>query len=191
MKRVALYVLAVIAACPGCATIVAAFAVVKKLFLVFLLAGLGAALGLTVGPLAAIVGAGSGACIGSMLDENVALRSGELQGSGARDKELEREIAKLKSGLIDNDVKYRLLSGEVGSAMQGKAWALKWLAILAGVVFVWFCVLRKKYLWAALTKKAVLSRFWAFVHAFTGFDWTRKLAYGFDPMAVLKKREAA
>lgn len=81
-------------ATPGCAFFVAMTAVVKKVFLVFVLAGLGAALGLTAGPVGAIVGAGAGAVIGCILDENVDLRSGALQGSGAREKEDARWMGK-------------------------------------------------------------------------------------------------
>lgn len=185
MREVLAFALAFCAS--SCAMLTAAVATVKKVFLVFLLAATGALVGLPAGPVGAAIGAGAGACIGAMLDENVDLRSGALQGSGARDKEEEREIARLKSLLIDKDTSIKLISSEVGTAMAGKMWAIKWLLILLSVGFLWFCILRKKYLWAALTKKRVASRGWALFHAFTGFDWTRKHAYGFDPMEVVKK----
>lgn len=53
-------------------------------------AGAGAAAGMPFGPVGVVVGAAAGAVIGHAVDENAQLRSGELQGEGAGDKEIAR-----------------------------------------------------------------------------------------------------
>lgn len=81
-------------------------------------AGAGAAAGMPFGPIGVVVGAGLGALIGHAVDENAQLRSGELQGEGAGDKEIAR---------------WRGIAATKATAYDGlKAWALR-IAVAWGV----------------------------------------------------------
>jgi hypothetical protein len=115
-----------------------------------------------------IVCAAVGAVIAHAVEENAALRAGEIQGVEARRIEdirwkglTPREWESVARG-----------ASHAESLAQVWKWRIMWGAIGG------FVLLRRKYLWAAVTKRAG-SRFWAFIHAFSGADWTRKRA-GFD-----------
>lgn len=137
----------------GCATITAMFLAVKKALFVFVLAGLGAFLGLATGPIGAVVGAGAGAVIGSALDENADLRAGHLQGSGARDREEERELERLKNevtilNIEKNQKVFELLTAE---GRTNWLWSIiKWVVglfavlIFPGIGWHW----RNRHNWA-------------------------------------------
>jgi len=165
----------------GCAMFAALGAVLKKTFIVFSLAALGALIGLAAGPLGAVVGAGTGAVVGSALDENVDLRSGALQGAGASDKEVEN----LKSLLMlsGDDVKAKgvqLLRAEAErqAAEQGKSLVERyWLrTLLLGGAYFGF--LRREWIWKAIKKSAEGSRLGSLAHAAFGGSWTRAWAEG-------------
>ena len=85
----------------------------------------GAAVGSLAGPAGTIAGAGIGAIVGDQVEENAALRSGEIQGEGARNMEEKRW-----KGLTASE-----WSDRAYAAADAEAWLskiLKWVVV--GVV---------------------------------------------------------
>lgn len=81
-------------------------------------AAAGAVVGSAGGPVGTIAGAAVGGASGHLMGENVSLRSGELQGEGAGDKEIAR---------------WRGIAATKATAYDGlKAWALR-IAVAWGV----------------------------------------------------------
>jgi len=68
----------------------------------------GALIGSAAGPVGTISGAALGATVGHALDENAQLRSGELQGEGAGDKEIDRLRGRAVHAESDLTLLYRL-----------------------------------------------------------------------------------
>ena len=139
----------------------------------------GAAIGTLAPPFGPIVGAAIGALVVHAVAENAALRSGEIVGEDALTAELRRWRTKAQTAEY-----------AASFAEEGKDWATRWRWRIVWVAVGGFCLLRRKYLLAALTKNGVDSRFWAFAHAFVGADWTRRLAFGYKPMKITKTRKA-
>lgn len=132
----------------------------------------GAAVGSLLPPFGPIIGAAVGAVITHAIAENAALRSGETIGEGALKKEQLRWRGKTPEEW--EEFAY-------GSA-RAASWADKWKWRIVWGFAAFFAFLRRQYLWKAITGQKVKSRFWALIHAFSGANWTRTLAFGFDPM---------
>lgn len=145
--------------------------------------GAGGAAGAAVGGPA---GAGAGAGLTYVALENSELRSGSLQGDDARDA----QIDELKSMVL-------VLSGEktatelaFGGMAGGKDWAVKWLKRAGwaiGLMVVFWFLARKRYIKRTITGDGAGSRPWMLVHAVFGWDWTRRLAFGYEPLKITKK----
>lgn len=134
MKKLIPWAFLSILVAPGCAFLSAFAATLKQVFLVFVMAGLGAWLGLAAGPLGAIVGAGVGSVVGCTLDQNIALRSGELQGSGARALEQARWNGKTAQEWAGD------FSGATGALDWFKSAVIWAIVIVASAFLIWLHV---------------------------------------------------
>lgn len=112
----------------------------------------GAVVGSTAGPLGTVAGAAIGGGAGHMIGENAALRSGEIQGSGAADREAARW----------RDEAFR--QGDIATS----AWLfLKRCALLSALYFLF---LRREWVIRVLQGP---DRLKAFLHIFAGGKRTR------------------
>lgn len=108
-------------------------------------AAAGAAAGSLAGPVGTIAGAGVGAIVGHSVGENAELRSGTLQGEGARDAEMDRIKSLLMLSQGDLQVKERALAMKEealkhveGAFGRVKTWTF-WILLVEIVVFgFWF-----------------------------------------------------
>ena len=125
--------------------------------------------------------------ITDLFTENASLSSGETIGEGARDAELNR----LKSMLLVANGEKTLTQLAVGEMAGGKDWAVKWLKRAAwaiGLMVVFWFLARKRYIKRTITGDGAGSRPWMLVHAVFGWDWTRRLAFGYEPLKITKKK---
>lgn len=100
-------------------------------------AGTGAVVGSAAGPVGTFAGGAAGGGIVYAAMENSELRSGSLQGSEARDAELDR----LRTLLLAANGELSLKEIVINQALTGKEWAIQWMWriiwITLGVLFFW------------------------------------------------------
>jgi hypothetical protein len=90
-------------------------------------AATGAAAGSALGPVGTLGGAAIGAVVGHSLDENAQLRSGELTGGGALDKEVERwKTRALQASALEE------------TASKARDWLEKALTLAVAIGTLWF-----------------------------------------------------